>query len=185
MRRQHAAPYLGIQTPTVPNRAAAQDRVHLPLLFADTTLSSVNVLASSFVTGNLCYQSAAGVGYVGNHYSLSNTASVATACVIYRPNHCAARAVRCLLAVYYSPVAAACNSRHPGNSWCSPATISPPLSQLVKRFKFQHAPELAPTQARLMLLSWLQARRELYLNKPDLILAAPLQAKRYWHRGYN
>ncbi|MBF1994895.1 DNA utilization protein GntX [Serratia symbiotica] len=61
----------------------------------------------------------------------------------------------------------------------------PPLSQLVKRFKFQHAPELAPTLARLMLLSWLQARRELYLNKPDLILAVPLQAKRCWHRGYN
>lgn len=60
-----------------------------------------------------------------------------------------------------------------------------PLSQLVKRFKFQQAPELAPTLARLILLSWLQARREQYLNRPDLILAVPLQAKRCWRRGYN
>lgn len=60
-----------------------------------------------------------------------------------------------------------------------------PLSLLVKIFKFHHAPELAPTLARLMLLSWLQARRELYLDKTDLILAVPLQAKRCWHRGYN
>lgn len=60
-----------------------------------------------------------------------------------------------------------------------------PLSQLVKRFKFHRAPELAPTLARLMLLRWQQARREQNLNRPDLILAVPLHATRCWHRGYN
>ncbi|RTF43900.1 DNA utilization protein GntX, partial [Serratia marcescens] len=60
-----------------------------------------------------------------------------------------------------------------------------PLSQLVKRFKFHRAPELAPTLARLMLLRWQQARREQYLNRPDLILAVPLHASRCWRRGYN
>lgn len=60
-----------------------------------------------------------------------------------------------------------------------------PLSQLVKRFKFHRTPELAPTLARLMLLRWQQARREQYLNRPDLILAVPLHASRCWRRGYN
>jgi ComF family protein len=60
-----------------------------------------------------------------------------------------------------------------------------PLSQLVKRFKFHRAPELAPALARLMLLRWQQARREQYLNRPDLILAVPLHASRCWRRGYN
>lgn len=60
-----------------------------------------------------------------------------------------------------------------------------PLSQLVKRFKFHRAPELAPTLARLMLLRWQQARREQNLNRPDLILAVPLHTSRCWRRGYN
>jgi len=60
-----------------------------------------------------------------------------------------------------------------------------PLSQLVKKFKFHRTPELAPTLARLMLLRWQQARREQYLNRPDLILAVPLHASRCWRRGYN
>ena len=60
-----------------------------------------------------------------------------------------------------------------------------PLSQLVKRFKFHHAPELAPALTRLMLLRWQLARREQYLNRPDLILAVPLHASRCWRRGYN
>ncbi|OKB66397.1 DNA utilization protein GntX [Serratia marcescens] len=60
-----------------------------------------------------------------------------------------------------------------------------PLSQLVKRFKFQHAPELAPTLARLMLLQWRHACTEQYLNRPDMILAVPLHATRCWRRGYN
>ncbi|CAI2500747.1 DNA utilization protein GntX [Serratia liquefaciens] len=59
------------------------------------------------------------------------------------------------------------------------------LRQLIKKFKFQHTPELAPLLARLILLNWQQAHREQYLNRPDIILAVPLQAKRCWRRGYN
>lgn len=60
-----------------------------------------------------------------------------------------------------------------------------PLSTLIKRFKFQRTPELAPTLARLILLHWLQAHREQHLNRPEIILAIPLQDKRCWRRGYN
>ncbi|MGO2368662.1 MAG: DNA utilization protein GntX [Serratia sp. (in: enterobacteria)] len=60
-----------------------------------------------------------------------------------------------------------------------------PLRQLIGKFKFQHTPELAPLLARLILLNWQQAHREQYLNRPDVILAVPLQAKRCWQRGYN
>ena len=61
----------------------------------------------------------------------------------------------------------------------------PPLSGLIKRFKFQRTPELAPTLARLLLLHWLQAHREQHLNRPEILLAVPLQNKRCWRRGYN
>jgi ComF family protein len=60
-----------------------------------------------------------------------------------------------------------------------------PLRQLIKKFKFQHTPELAPLLARLILLHWQRAHREQHLNRPDVILAVPLQAKRCWRRGYN
>ncbi|NYA44867.1 DNA utilization protein GntX [Serratia fonticola] len=61
----------------------------------------------------------------------------------------------------------------------------PPISTLVKNFKFQQTPALAPTLARLILLHWLQAHREQHLNRPEVILAVPLQDKRCWRRGYN
>lgn len=65
------------------------------------------------------------------------------------------------------------------------ASYRPPISTLVKRFKFQRTPELAPTLARLLLLQWLQAHREQALNKPEIILAVPLHHRRCWQRGYN
>lgn len=61
----------------------------------------------------------------------------------------------------------------------------PPISTLVKNFKFQQTPALAPTLARLILLHWLQTHREQHLNRPEVILAVPLQDKRCWRRGYN
>lgn len=61
----------------------------------------------------------------------------------------------------------------------------PPLSTLIKRFKFQYAPELAPVLARLLLLHWLRAYREQSLHKPQILLAVPLQDRRCWRRGYN
>ncbi|HHQ6566386.1 TPA: DNA utilization protein GntX [Serratia fonticola] len=65
------------------------------------------------------------------------------------------------------------------------ADYRPPISTLVKNFKFQQTPALAPTLARLILLHWLQAHREQHLNRPEVILAVPLQDKRCWRRGYN
>jgi ComF family protein len=59
------------------------------------------------------------------------------------------------------------------------------MGQLIKKFKFHRSPELARTLARLLLLNWLQIRREQYLNRPDVILAVPLQNQRCWQRGYN
>ncbi|WP_127957035.1 DNA utilization protein GntX [Serratia microhaemolytica] len=61
----------------------------------------------------------------------------------------------------------------------------PPLSTLVKQFKFQRSPALATALARLILLEWLTAYRAQRLGKPDLILAVPLHNKRAWQRGYN
>lgn len=61
----------------------------------------------------------------------------------------------------------------------------PPLSSLIKRLKFQRTPALAATLARLILLHWLTAHREQHLQKPEIILAVPLQNKRCWRRGYN
>lgn len=79
-----------------------------------------------------------------------------------------------------------CLQRPPPWQWLVFASdYQPPYSQLVKRFKFQRMPELAPALARLILLNWLQAHREQNLNRPDMILAVPLQAKRCWRRGYN
>ncbi|HEI8868546.1 TPA: DNA utilization protein GntX [Serratia odorifera] len=60
-----------------------------------------------------------------------------------------------------------------------------PYRQLIGRFKFRRAPELAPVLARLLLLRWLQAHREQYLNRPEVILAVPLHHRRCWRRGYN
>jgi ComF family protein len=61
----------------------------------------------------------------------------------------------------------------------------PPLSTLIKRLKFHRTPALAATLARLILLHWLNAHREQHLQKPEIILAVPLQNKRCWRRGYN
>lgn len=62
---------------------------------------------------------------------------------------------------------------------------APPLSTLITRFKWHNTPELAPLLARLMLLRWLDARREGHVSKPDLVLAVPLHHRRRWRRGFN
>lgn len=61
----------------------------------------------------------------------------------------------------------------------------PPLSQLVNRLKFYRATALAVMLARLLLLRWLQQRRESGLQRPDLLLTVPLHHYRAWQRGYN
>jgi ComF family protein len=61
----------------------------------------------------------------------------------------------------------------------------PPLSQLIQRMKFSGATALRVMLARLLLLSWLEARRTRAVPHPDLLLCVPLHKKRLWQRGYN
>ena len=62
---------------------------------------------------------------------------------------------------------------------------SPPLSHLVARYKFSGQTALSVMLARLILLSWLAARRERGLLRPDILLAVPLHHQRAWRRGFN
>lgn len=60
-----------------------------------------------------------------------------------------------------------------------------PLSLLIARYKFSGRTALSVMLARLILLSWLAARRQRGLPRPDLILAVPLHHQRAWRRGFN
>ncbi|YCH30858.1 DNA utilization protein GntX [Erwinia sp. D4-22] len=61
----------------------------------------------------------------------------------------------------------------------------PPLSQLIAHYKFSGLTALSVMLARLILLSWLSARRQRGLPRPDLLLAVPLHHRRAWRRGFN
>ena len=61
----------------------------------------------------------------------------------------------------------------------------PPLSLLLARHKFFGVTALSVMLARLILLSWLTARRQRNLPRPDLLLAVPLHHQRAWRRGFN
>ncbi|MCU5771876.1 DNA utilization protein GntX [Erwiniaceae bacterium BAC15a-03b] len=61
----------------------------------------------------------------------------------------------------------------------------PPLSLLVRQFKFQQITALSVMLARLILLSWLQQRRTRQLVRPEIVLAVPLHQRRAWRRGFN
>lgn len=65
------------------------------------------------------------------------------------------------------------------------ADYQPPLRDLIHDLKFNGIPALAPTLARLLLLSILYARREHQLRLPDIILGVPLHQRRIFWRGYN
>lgn len=65
------------------------------------------------------------------------------------------------------------------SAWC------PPVSHWVKQLKFFQATALSAMLARLLLLSWLSARRKHNLRRPDLLLCVPLHKTRAWRRGYN
>lgn len=62
---------------------------------------------------------------------------------------------------------------------------APPLSELVHRLKFSGVTALRVMLARLLLLSWLQARRMRLVPRPDLLLCVPLHKRRLWRRGFN
>ncbi|WP_034917632.1 DNA utilization protein GntX [Erwinia sp. 9145] len=79
-----------------------------------------------------------------------------------------------------------CLARPP--AWSRLIAVSdwrPPVSDLVKKLKFHQATALSRTLARLLLLSWLAARRQHGLRNPDLLLSVPLHKMRAWRRGYN
>lgn len=61
----------------------------------------------------------------------------------------------------------------------------PPLSRLVSQLKFSAVTALSVMLARLILLSWLQARRNRGLPRPDILLTVPLHGRRAWRRGFN
>lgn len=61
----------------------------------------------------------------------------------------------------------------------------PPLSEFVHRLKFSGVTALSVMLARLLLLSWLQARRRNAVSPPNLLLCVPLHKKRLWQRGFN
>lgn len=72
--------------------------------------------------------------------------------------------------------------------WLTLVSVSdyhPPLSVLVCRFKFRQMTALSTVLSRLMLLSWLQQRRNQQLSRPQLVLAVPLHSRRLWQRGFN
>ncbi|WP_437615371.1 DNA utilization protein GntX [Erwinia sp. V71] len=61
----------------------------------------------------------------------------------------------------------------------------PPLSQLVAQLKFHHTTALSVMLSRLILLSWLQQRRNRRLVRPHLVLPVPLYQRRACQRGFN
>lgn len=61
----------------------------------------------------------------------------------------------------------------------------PPLKGLISQFKFYQQEQLAPALARLVMLSWLNARRTRLLPKPDRLIPVPLHGWRHWRRGFN
>lgn len=61
----------------------------------------------------------------------------------------------------------------------------PPLNLLIQRLKYQQEWSLATALARLLLLSYLDARRVRLLPKPDILTIVPLHRQRQWLRGFN
>ncbi|WP_192456524.1 DNA utilization protein GntX [Musicola keenii] len=67
----------------------------------------------------------------------------------------------------------------------------PPFNQLIWHFKLQGKTELAPALARLLLMCWLERRRQMALTRPDdlprpdILLTVPLHRWRHWRRGFN
>lgn len=58
----------------------------------------------------------------------------------------------------------------------------PPLSTLIRHFKFGGQPELAPALARLLLLA---VRQNATRAMPQQLISVPLWQRRHWRRGYN
>lgn len=73
----------------------------------------------------------------------------------------------------------------PWNTLVCASDYVPPLSRLLHKFKFSGHTALSVMLARLILLSWLEQRRDYGLRKPDILLCSPLYKQRLWQRGFN
>ncbi|MCW9710855.1 amidophosphoribosyltransferase [Avibacterium sp. 21-586] len=62
---------------------------------------------------------------------------------------------------------------------------TPPLSEIIKNFKFQHQFWLDKTLARLLLLAVIDAKRQHFIRIPEIVIPVPLHHFRQWKRGYN
>lgn len=94
---------------------------------------------------------------------------------------------RCGLATFYPHAECGRCLRHPP-AWQKLVFVAdwqPPLKELVKKLKFSGQTALSVMLARLILLTWLTARREGRVSRPDLLLCVPLHRSRAWRRGYN
>ncbi|AKJ40879.1 DNA utilization protein GntX [Pragia fontium] len=60
-----------------------------------------------------------------------------------------------------------------------------PLKYFISRLKFYGEDKYVPLLSRLLLLSWLNARRIRQLSRPDLLISVPLHHTRHWRRGFN
>ncbi|KGM25741.1 DNA utilization protein GntX [Photorhabdus luminescens] len=61
----------------------------------------------------------------------------------------------------------------------------PPLSGLIRRYKYHSTPQLASVLARLFLLHWQQGYRDGRWHKPNILLSVPLHRHRRWKRGFD
>ncbi|MDX7986119.1 DNA utilization protein GntX [Xenorhabdus sp. 12] len=94
---------------------------------------------------------------------------------------------RCALPSETSDIACGRCLKHPP-SWQHLIAITdytPPLSQLIQRYKDHNTPQLAPILARQFLLHWLQGYREGRWPKPECIVSIPLHRKKRWRRGFD
>lgn len=63
--------------------------------------------------------------------------------------------------------------------------FSPPLSNLIHRFKFQREYYLDQALAHLLLQGINSAREQQHFSLPDVIIPTPLHHHRQWKRGFN
>lgn len=72
-----------------------------------------------------------------------------------------------------------------GRHWFAALSWQPEVAQLVHRFKFQGASELATVLAPLLAAQVRHCYRLRPQQWPDLLVAMPLSRKRWFERGYN
>ncbi len=117
--------------------------------------------------------------------STACAASVYALCLCCRAS---VRAVRCPPPLTEPPAADVCARRRTSRRWLYVSDYQPPLSRWVhqlKQLKFSCVTSLRVMLARLLLLSWLNARRTRGLARPALLLCLPLHKRHACRRSCN